>query len=202
MQPNDPFQQPSGIDYLNQISAPAAPTGFDKKSKIIMITAGIVGLLSLVAIMLTTLGQSNSGPSPVNLSAQLQVLTKLSTKYGPQLRTSGLQDANSSLGALLTTTNQAMNRSIADYGIDPKKTAGNIAILSDTTKIEAVLDDAYLNATLDDAYKREMLFQLESTLVMMRRIERSTGVQSMKELLSSSITDFENIKKQIENASN
>lgn len=198
MQPNNPYEpQPTGIDYLNQIAPPAAPVVFDKKFKIIVIIASLVGLLSLVFIGLTALGQSNSGPSPVSLSAKLQMLTKLSTKYGPKLRTSSLQDTNSSLGALLITANQGISQPLRDYKVDMKKQAGVIAQLSNTVDIESTLDDAHLNATLDDAYSREMSFQLEETLVMMRRIERETRVQSMKDYLTTTIKDFENIQKQI-----
>jgi hypothetical protein len=100
MQPNNPYTpEPSGIDYLNQIAAPAAPTGFDAKSKVIMIVAGIVCMIALVFIAFTTLSSSNNSPSPVALSAKLQVLQKLSTKYGPKLRTTALQDTNSALSA-------------------------------------------------------------------------------------------------------
>lgn len=202
MQPNDPYnQQPSGIDYLNQIAAPPAQTGFDKKSKIIMIVAGAVAVVALAFIALTTLSQSNAGPSPVALSAKFQMLTKLSTKYGPKLRTSALQDTNSSLGALLTTTNQSISTPLHDYSIDMKKQASTVAQLSNTTEIEKTLDDAHLNATLDEAYSREMAYQLEDTLVTMRRLERATRVQSMKDFLETTIGDFENIQKQLSNAS-
>lgn len=202
MQPNDPYnQQPVGIDYLNQIATPQPQAGFDKKSKIIMIIAGTVGILSLIFIALTALNQSNTGPSPVALSAKFQMLSKLSTKYGPKLRTSNFQDTNSSLGALLTTANQSINQPLQDYGIDMKKQANVIAQLSNTSEIEKTLDDAHLNATLDEAYSREMTYQIEDTLVMMRRIERTTRVQSMKDFLETTIVDFENIQKRLSDTS-
>ena len=91
---------------------------------------------------------------------------------------------------------------MADYSIDVKKQADTIARLSDTTAVEKILDDAHLNATLDDAYTREVGYRLEETLVMMRRIDRTTRVQSMKDFLETAIRDFENIQKQLSGASN
>ena len=54
MYPNEPRssfpEQPTGIDYLNQIAAPTPAQRFDKKTKIIMIILGIVGALGLILI--------------------------------------------------------------------------------------------------------------------------------------------------------
>lgn len=197
MPPNNPFeQQPSGIDYLNQIAAPAPPAGFDKKTKIILVICGIIGILSLVMIA-SLAGRDSSGPSPLSLVARLQKLQTLTTKYTPKLKDSNLQAANSSLNAILTTANTSIATPLAAYGIDAEKQAKEITAMDPTTEIEKTLDDAYLNANLDSAYTLEMTLQIEETILMMQRLQRGTRVQSMKDFLTKTISDFENIKKQL-----
>ncbi|OYX41005.1 hypothetical protein B7Y94_05770 [Candidatus Saccharibacteria bacterium 32-49-12] len=183
MQPNNPYEpEPTGIDYLNQIATPAQPAVFDKKTKTILIIAGVVGLLSLGLIAITSINNSNSGPSPASLVARLQKLDRISTTFGDKLRSPALQEANSSLSAVLITANQS------------------IAALDPGTELEAELNDAYLNGYLDSAYAREMAYQLEETLVMMNRLRDSTKVVSMQEFLDKTISDFENLKKRFSEA--
>lgn len=202
MQPNSPYQpEPSGIDYLNHIAPPAQSTGFDKKSKIILIIAGLVGLMSLGMIAAMSLGQSNSGPSPISLAARLKKLETLSNSYDDKLRSISLRDANSSLKAVLITANNSIAAPLQAHSVDPKKQADEIAALDPTTEIEAKLEDAYLNSLLDAAYAREMTFQLEETLVIMSRLESTTKSESMHQFLTSTISDFENLKKQFAEAS-
>lgn len=199
MQPNNPYTpEPSGIDYLNQIAAPAAPTGFDAKSKVIMIVAGIICVVSLVFIGLTALSSSNSGPSPVALSARLQMLQKLSTKYGPKLRTTAMQDANSSFGASLITANKSMSSVLSASGVDTKKAAQQIAQLSDASDIEKKLDEAHLNSILDDVYAREITYQIQDTLVMMERLNRATRSTTTREFLDKTTTDFKTLYRQFD----
>lgn len=201
MQPNNPFEQePSGIDYLNHIATPSQPTGFDRKSKLILVIAGVIGVLSLGFIALTANMQSNSGPSPLTLVARLQKLDQLSSTYGDKLRTTALQDANSSLSAVLITANQAITEPLAAYEIDVKKQAKEITALDPVEEINQTLDDAHLNSMLDVVYAREMNFQLEETLVMMNRLSQTTRVESMKTFLDKTIADFENLQKRFAEA--
>lgn len=201
MQPNNPFEQePSGIDYLNHIATPSQPTGFDRKSKLILVIAGVIGVLSLGFIALTANMQSNSGPSPLTLVARLQKLDQLSSTYGGKLRTTALQDANSSLSAVLITANQAITEPLAAYEIDVKKQAKEITALDPVEEINQTLDDAHLNSMLDVVYAREMNFQLEETLVMMNRLSQTTRVESMKVFLDKTIADFENLQKRFAEA--
>ena len=147
MQPNEPYNndpyanQPMGIDYLNQISAPAQTSVFDKKSKITMIVAGIVCLLALLFIGLTTFTSSNNGPSPVSLAAKLTALQTIANKYDDTLRTTAVRDTNSSLKAILITSNQSINTILANSGLNTKNTTAQIAQLANTSEIEKRLDD-------------------------------------------------------------
>ncbi len=204
MQPNDQYQpEPSGIDYLNHIAPPDQSTGFDKKSKIILVIAGVIGLMSIGMIAVMAVNYSNAGPSPMALVARLNKLEVISTKYNKNLRTIALSDANSSLMAVLTTANHSIEVPLQAYSIDRSnsKQAKEIAALDSSAEIEAKLDDAHLNSVLDKAYAREMAYQLEETLVMMERLESATRVQSMREFLAKTIADFENLRNQFAIAS-
>lgn len=199
MQPNDPFQPaPNGIDYLNQIATPAPAAGFDKKTKLILIIFGIIGIVSLAFIFFMMSAQKNTGPSPLTLAGRLQKLQTISTTYGKKLRTTSLQDTNSSLSAVLTTANQSISAPLAAYSIDATKQAKQIAALDPATTLTKTLDEAYLNSTLDATYAREMNFQLEDTIVMMKRLLRATTSKSMKDFLETTIPSLENLQKQIE----
>lgn len=203
MQPNDPFQPaPSGIDYLNQIAPPEKPQGFDKKSKIIMLIFGIIGILSLIFIFVMATSQS-SGPSPLKLAARLQKLQTISTKYDSKLRGIDLQTANSSLIAVLTTANQSISTPLASYSIDTKKQAKEITGLDSSSEIEKTLDDKFLESggLLDNYYASEMNAQLTDTILMMQRLERGTKYKSMREFLKKNLADFENLQKQFEKVS-
>lgn len=195
MYPNDPDNpQPVGIDYLNEIAPPPPPAGFDRKTKIILVIFGIIGVLSLVLIFVMA-NQTNPGPTPIKLAARLQKLQTISTNYTKKLKSGDLQAANSSLTSILTTANQQIATPLAAYDIDAKKQAKEIAALDPSTEIEARLDDAYLNSVLDNAYAQEMNVQLSDTILMMQRLERTTRVKSMQEFLSKNLADFKNLQK-------
>ena len=121
MQPNNPFDpNPSGIDYLNQIAAPSPAQGFDKKSKIIILVMALVGILSLVFILVAA--QNTAGnPSPMKMIARIQKLKTVASDYTPKLRSNDLQDANSSLVAVLTTAEKSVETPAAAQNIDLKK---------------------------------------------------------------------------------
>lgn len=200
MYPNDdPFnQQPTGIDYLNQIAAPPPAEGFDKKTKIILIIFGIIGVLSLVFIF-TMLQNSSSGASPLQVAARVQKLATVSQKYKDKLQNSRLQNTNSSLVSVMTTANTSMIEVLGKSGIDYNKQKKEIVQLDPSTKLEAKFDDAALNAQLDVVYAHEMNVQITDTITMMKKLEKSTKSQSMKEYLAKTIADLENIQKQLGN---
>lgn len=203
MQPNDPYQQtPSGIDYLNEISAPPPPTGFDKKTKLILIICGVIGVLSLAFIFFQAANRSNSGPSPLGLAARLHKLHDLSSTYGSKLRSTPLQDANSSLTAILTTANQSIAAPLQAQGIDisSSRQQTEIAALDPSDELKEEFDEAFLNANLDTVYGREMKFQIEDTLVMMERMLETTRSESMKEFLETTIPNIESLQRRFESA--
>ena len=194
---NDPFnQQPSGIDYLNQIAAPPPAEGFDKKTKIILVIFGIIGILSLIFIF-TMLQNTSSSASPLQVAARVQKLTTISQKYKDKLQDSRLQSTNSSLVSVMTTANTSIVEVLSNSGIDYNKQKKEIAQLDPSTKLETKFDDAALNAQLDVVYAHEMNVQITDTITMMQKLEKSTNSRSMKDYLAKTITYLDNIQKQL-----
>ena len=161
-----------------------------------MIVAGVVCLLALLFIGLMTLTSSNNGSSPVSLAAKLTALQTIANKYDDKLRTTAVRDTNSSLKALLITSNQSINTILANSGRNTKNTTAQIAQLANTSEIEKRLDDAALNSTLDETYAREVIYLLQDALVTMDRLNRSTKSQATRDFLDSSIPGFKNLHKQ------
>ena len=200
MYPNDPLAprppQTSGIDYLNQIAPPAAPQGFDKKTKIILFIFGIIGVLSLVFIFFMANQTTSTGPSTTTLIARLNNLQSLATRYNKKLHASDIQGANSTLIAILTTANKAIEAPATAAGIDLKKDKKAILALESTATIEAKLNEAILNADLDVTYAHSMEVNIADTIMMIDRIERNTKSKSMKEFCQKTRSDLTNVKKQ------
>ena len=194
MYPNDPFQPaPTGVDYLNQIAPPAPP---EKKSnpaiKILFVVLAFIGLLSIS--MIIVMATQDKGPTPTTLLARLQKLHSISKDYHKKISSSALQDTNSSLSAVLTTANRGIKTPLADYEINADKLKG-IASLDPSDKLRATLDEAYLNYRLNETYIREMSYQLEETIIMMKTLRKGTKSKNMKEFLEKTIADFENLNK-------
>lgn len=196
MQPDNPFNPtPTGIDYLNQIASPPPAQGFDKKTKLFFLVLGIIGVLSLVLIF--TASQNTKGPSLNSLIARLQKLQTISSKYSSKLKSGQLQDANSTLSALLTTANKSIETPAADQGINIKKQEKALLALDPPTEIEKRLDEAHLNATLDETYAFTMDSQLADTLVMLSRLKQGTRNKATLEFFDKTISDLTNVRKQL-----
>lgn len=196
MQPDNPFDpRPTGIDYLNQIATPPPSQGFNKKTKLLLFALAIIGVLSLVFIF--TASQKSQGPSLVSLVARLQKLQTISTAYTPKLTSSKLQDAGSTLAAVLTTANKLIEAPAARQGLDIAKQQKAITALDPSTNLEKKLDDAYLNATLDEIYAFTIDSELADTLVMINRLKQTTRDKKTLEFFDKTVSDLSNVRKQL-----
>lgn len=194
MQPNDPFQPaPTGIDYLNQIATPGPPPNnkVSLKAKVAIVVLGLIGVLSISMIVVMA-GQTNSGPTPLKLAAKLQKIQTVSKDYHKKLRSSQLQDTNSSLTAILTTANQAITTPLQSYEISSKQVQ-SAASLESSEELTKALDDAYYNFRLDETYIREMGYEIEEAIIMMKSLRKTTKYKSMREYLDKTLVDFENL---------
>ncbi len=195
MEPSNPYQPiPSGIDYLNHIAAPPAPTGPSKKSKLIIGGIIVVGMLLLSVILIAATNSAKSEPAPMKIAARLQKIQIASDKFSGKLRATALQDINSSLSAVIITANQ----SIKTTGVDPSKQQKELAAIEPSDDLVKRLDDAYLNSQLDATYAREMYFLIEDTMTMMDSAYRQTNSAELKTFLEKTHADFSNLKKRFE----
>jgi len=198
MYPNDPYSQPptpSGIDYLNQIAAPPEPTGFDKKTKLIIIIIALVGVLGLGLIWAAS--QSGSGPTISNAImriARLQTVTELQKK---RLKNSTVTDINSSLDAILTTAVNKATPIAQSEKLDINKA---LKVPDFEAKLSAKLDDAFLNDQLDAVYTREMTYQLELLNSELSSLSKKSKKSDVKEFLEKTQTDITSIKKRLDNS--
>ncbi len=198
MYPNDPYSQPptpSGIDYLNQIAAPPEPTGFDKKTKIIIIIIALVGVLSLGFIWAAS--QSGSGPTVSNVImrvARLQTVTELQKK---RLKNSTVTDINSSLDAILTTAVNKATPIAQSEKLDINKA---LKVPDFEVKLNEKLDDAFLNDQLDAVYTREMAYQLELLSSELSSLSKKAKKSDVKEFLEKTQSDITSIKKRLESS--
>lgn len=192
-QPNEPV--PSGIDYLYQIAPQTAPKGPSKHTKFIIGAMIFIGIVLLGTIVIAATQQPDTGPSPMKIAARLQKMQTVSQTYTKKLNSTSLQDANSSLGAILMTANNSVSEPLTAYGIDVKKQAKTITALDPSDELIAKLDDAYLNAQLDDVYAREMYFLIEDTIAMIESVYKQTKVDSMREFLEKTHEDLTSMKK-------
>jgi len=198
MYPNDPYSQPptpSGIDYLNQIAAPPEPTGFDKKTKIIIIIIALVGVLSLGFIWAAS--QSGSSPTISNAImrvARLQTVTELQKK---RLKNSTVTDINSSLDAILTTAVNKATPIAQSEKLDINKA---LKVPDFEVKLSEKLDDAFLNDQLDAVYTREMAYQLELLSSELSSLSKKAKKSDVKEFLEKTQSDITSIKKRLESS--
>lgn len=190
---------PTGIDYLHQIAAPPPTSRFDKKTKLILLVCAVLGVLSIVMIIATTLLQRPT-TSPQQLSARLTNLQTIAKKYHPKLHSADLEAATSSLLATLTTAQNNLNDVMTKSGIDIKKQAKTIAALESADTLDKVLDDAFLNVALDRVYGREMAFWLEDTIVMLQQLERSSSSTAIKGFAAEQLPNLRTVHKQFTEA--
>lgn len=185
---------PQGIDYLNQIAPPPEPEKpkMSTATKVFLVVVGFMALIT-IGLAASILSSDDTGPTPTKLVARLESLQSISNDYHRKIRTSAIQDANSSLRAVLATANQSIKTPLASYKSNPKE------VIPETgEKTRERLDEAYLNYQLDETYVREMGYLIQETIIMMKTIEKETKVASMKTYLEKTITDFENLKKRFD----
>lgn len=194
MYPNDPFNtQPTGIDYLNQIATPPPATGFDRKTKLIMLIFGVIGILSLGFIMYSA-SQTTAGPSTTSVIVKLHKLQAVREKYKEKLKSGPVVTADSSLGAVLTTAIAS-----SDTVAGEQKDAITAAVKEPGFEVSLTekLEDAFLNATLDAVYVREMSYQLEETTGQLDQLAQTTKNQATQSFLTKTSTDLKGIQKQL-----
>lgn len=189
-----PNQQPSSLDYLNQI-APQAP----KKKWFVeprMIAFGVGGLLLVIIIgIIISLFQPDTN-LPKQLAARLQSTETIVGGAQPKIKSSSLRALNGSLKIYLTNTNRDITAPLMKDNIDVAKLDKTIVDSEDGTAILKRLEDARLNIVYDRTYAREMSYQLDTIVTLMQQIYKTTDNQSLKTVLNTAYTNLAPIQKQ------
>ncbi|MBC7868555.1 hypothetical protein H7X69_00020 [Candidatus Saccharibacteria bacterium] len=192
MNPNQPNYP---IDYLNQI-APQAPNqrGLSRLHIIIIAAVGVVMLVTVILSVVLTSG-NNVEPAK-QLAARLQSTETIVDNAQNKLKSTQLRTLNSNLKIYLTNTNRDIAAPLQKSGINVAKLDKKLVASEAGTNITNKLEDARLNAVYDRTYAREIAYQLDTIVALMRQINDSTRSQSLKVFLDSAYTNLEPTQKQ------
>lgn len=197
-------QQPNySIDYLNQIAPQASKRQFDPKFRLIAIILGIATIVTILLVIITSVG-GTSKSSLQQLAARLKATETIATEAQLNLKSSELRSLNGSLKILLTNTNRDIATPLKNHGINAEKLDKNIATQENGDAIKKALEEARLLGTYDRTYAREMSYQLETIVLQMQQLYKSTSSETLKTFLDTSYKNIQPIQKQFSelNASN
>jgi hypothetical protein len=193
MNPEQDQQSPtSARSYLDQI----APV--ETKKPIIlrlgpvqMIVGGII-LIMLILLVVSIVSSVLKAPlvSLQQLSARLATTATLVEDASDNLNSTELRTLNGNLKIYLTNTNREIVEPFQSVGVSTAKIDASITKQESGTAIAARLEDARLNAVYDRTYAREMSYQLDTILNLMKKSHSSIGNAKVKVVLESA---YENL---------
>lgn len=206
MDPNQPNSQTTESNYLDQIAPKQEKASVVQRLRPIHMIAGGVILIVLIMIIVGIVSVAANGPrtSLAHLAARLQTTSTLANDATEILKSSELRSLNSNLKIYLTNTNRDIAEPFLDAGVNVENINTSIAAQEAGTDIASRLEDARLNAIFDRTYAREMAYQLDTILTLMKKSYDSTGNDSVKTVLETSYTNLSPIQEAFEvfNASN
>lgn len=191
MQPNEPAQY--SIDYLDQIAVPTQRSGKSDKLFFIVIILGI--LVAITVGVLALMGGGNTTKDTMRLAARLKTLQSITESSSKTIKSSSLRGTNSSLALLLTNVNHDIVEPLAKSDINASKLDKTIVASEDGSKLKEQLENARLNVAFDRTYAREMSYQLETLLALMKDINANTNNKSLKEFLSTNIEKIDPLRQ-------
>jgi len=190
--PQAPQQpQPSG-SYLDQIAPSAQKTPIVKKlTRFQLIAGGLILVLVLTVIIGLVAKGIGGGTKPLHqLAARLNTTTSLVESAQPLLKNTELRNVNSSLKISLTNANRDLISPLSQQNVNTKKLDEATVAQESGTNAKKRLDDARLNAVYDRTYAREMAYQLDRTLVLMRQLNKTTGNKDLQAFLTTTIENL------------
>jgi hypothetical protein len=195
MQPDDQIQHP--IDYLDSISTvPRKPAGgVSNKLFFGAIISAVLVIIFVGALVLFNSG-SDSKENLSRLSVRLENLQKISDDSRKKIVSSGLRATNINLTLALTNGNRDIAEILTANDIDPQKISSSIKDEEKTDELTERLEDARLNAIFDRTYAREMSYELETLIVLIKQLETDTSDDAEKEFLATLRTNLEPLQKQ------
>lgn len=193
MYPND--QQPQySVDYLNQISSPQPTSRFPKNFRLLAII-GIVLLVVSFGIIVFGILNSKDEPTPTELAVRIKTLETVSRETQENLSSGDLRSINTNLTLALSNSSRELN------GFLGEKAANAIAKSAkespDTARLTKTFTDADLNAVILRTYPREMAYELNVTMLLLKSLYDETENDKFKEYLDATYADLDPIYKQL-----
>lgn len=192
MYPETPTN-PTPTDYLNQIAPQAPKPALSLASKPIML--GGVAIIILLVIIIA-LGSMSGGVKPAQQLAARLTTTADTVEYAADnIKSSALRALNSDVKLFLTNTIRDIDPILAKDGVKISSLDKKVLALESNTDMLARLEDARLNVDFDNTYAREMSYQLDMTLLLMKKIYTSTSSKSLKSFLEDSYANLAPIQQ-------
>lgn len=190
-----PNQQPQySVDYLNEISGPQPTSRFPKNFRLLAIVGIIMIILSFVIIVFGILN-SKDEPTPTDLAVRLKTLETVSRDTQENLSSGDLRSLNTNLTLALSNSSREMNAFLGEKGANAIDKAAKEN--PDTARLTKTFTDADLNAVISRTYPREMAYELNVTLLLLKSLYDETENAKFKDYLSSTYDDLEPIYKQL-----
>lgn len=189
-------QDGSSLDYLNQIAPTTAKKslfGFGGPSgKLMYVLAGLVGVVLVVLVLSLILNAGGGNKTKLeHLAARLNTTATIVGNAEKILKDTKLRTLNGNLTLLLANTNRDIVAPFAKAGVNTAKLPKDVVSKEAATDVTARLEDARLNAVYDSTYAREMAYQLETTLTLMKEIYNSTSSNDLKTFLQTSYDNLQ-----------
>jgi hypothetical protein len=191
-QPQPPAAPTPPPDYLNQIAPePAKRLKFTLGPKSIAIIGSILVLL-IVTVAITVNVMVQNGRQPLrHLSARLEATATVVDAAQDTLKSSQLRSLNSGLRLYLTDINRDIAAPLESAGIKIDNIDDKIISQESPTELMSRLEDARLNAIYDRTYAREMAYQLDTLITLMKEIIASTSSNELKTFLETTYPKLE-----------
>lgn len=186
-------QQPSNTStYLDQIAPQVEQKPLLRRLRPIHMILGGIVLVLLIILVISIVNTALQAPatSLQRLSARLNTTATLAENATSLIKSSELRSINSNLKIYLTNTRREITEPFRAAGANTEKTSDAIIAAESGTEMAERLEDARLNAVFDRTYTREMTYQLDTLLTLMKKNYESTGNSRVKTTLATAYNDL------------
>ena len=199
-------------EYLNQISAHAAPTAkkgwlrSSSNSRFIMV--GIIGVSLFALIMIIGLivnsGKGGEKKYATQLVQHIDNTTELIDEYQPNVKSSTLRSYSASLKSVLTNIGSNVSSLLTEkYNLKNKGYDKKIvdALQVERDALNADLFEAKINGNLDRIYTHKMAYEISIFMSEEMQLSNSSKDEDLKEKLKTSYDSLENLYNEFSNFS-
>ncbi len=205
-------------EYLNQISASNRPVNTKPNgkfasilsSKVFLIAAGAVILFILLAVIGGVLSGSKSSPKQKIYAFTMHIdnTTEAFDGYRDKVKSSGIRSYYTTLSSLLVNVKGQLESYLSakngDNKDDAKKILGEKKIQQLDLERDALINELFeakINGNLDRVFENKMSYEIATMMNEESDIAKSSGDESLKEIMANSYTSLENLYNQINNIS-